>query len=125
MICPLNTVSLNTHGPHLCAWCGNMLRGRQTRWCSRTCKTTATENHRWTQAKAKAKGLAASFKCAICAEHVTAVHVDHIVPCKGKHGVWGCHHHQTNLRVLCVPCHKDVTRQQHKDGLYKTNGAFK
>jgi 5-methylcytosine-specific restriction endonuclease McrA len=38
--------------------------------------------------------------------------VDHIEPCIGKHGVWGCHHHQSNLRVLCPPCHKKVTAAQ-------------
>lgn len=117
-----------------CNWCGKELRGRRTRWCSRACNREYTANHRWTQAKAAAKKEAAYYMCANavatncggfigpdddCLVFTQQPDVDHIEPCLGKHGVWGCHHHQENLRILCKPCHKKVTREQHATGAFK------
>ena len=44
--------------------------------------------------------------------------VNHIEPCVGKHGVWGCHHHEENLEVLCRPCHLAETNTQRKEGKF-------
>lgn len=132
MICPL----AKPHRAGQCHWCGRKLKGRQTRWCSRDCSRTATLNHRWTQARAYKKLEAAYFLCANarwvdtnndfhggepewrlikpvnCEGFTKKPEVNHIEPCMNKHGVWGCHHHQSNLEVLCPPCHKKVTAAQ-------------
>jgi hypothetical protein len=102
-----------------CDWCGKELRGRRTRWCSRKCNREFVANHRWTQAKAAAKKAATFYQCAMCGGYVAKVEVDHIEACLGKHGIWGCHHHQDNLRVLCPPCHRQVTKQQHEQGVFR------
>ena len=118
----------------VCDGCGRKLRGRQKRWCSRKCARLYTANHRWTQAKAFAKAGRTYYLCEhaklvkgvpyidtkfhdICAVWTNSPEVNHKIPCKGKHGKWGCHHHQDNLEVLCRPCHLQVTAQQRKEGL--------
>lgn len=40
--------------------------------------------------------------------------VDHIRRAMGRHSKTDCIHHQTNLRVLCVPCHRAVTAEQRR-----------
>jgi 5-methylcytosine-specific restriction endonuclease McrA len=102
-------------------WCGKKLVGRQRKYCSRNHSKEVTDNHRWTNAKRKLKSVNAFYQCQICEEFFKNVDidVDHLIPCKGQHGVWGCHHHQDNLRILCKPCHKAVTRQQHANGDFK------
>lgn len=114
----MTTCPLDTPTAGCCHWCGKKLRGRQTRWCGRRCAREATANHRWTQAKAAAKAAARYYLCDECGMFYgdDEIHVDHIVPCKGKHGTWGCHHHQDNLRVLCIPCHKIKTASDRKKG---------
>jgi hypothetical protein len=107
---------LLTSRPGHCDWCGNKLTGRRKRWCSRTCDRAFVANHRWTQAKAAAKKASTWFQCARCSGFFQQVEVNHIVPCKGRHGVWGCHHHLDNLEVLCKPCHLTTTQQQRKNG---------
>mgnify|MGYP003643312458 FL=1 len=99
-----------------CELCGKKLSGRQTRWCSRQCSNTIRDNHRWTNAKGVLKRKSAYYQCAHCGEFTQTIEVNHIVPCKGQHGVWGCHHHQENLELLCKPCHKKVTDEQRKNG---------
>lgn len=99
-----------------CRWCGKALRGRQQRWCSRKCSRENVANHRWTQARAEAKRKATYYECAHCGGYFTNVEVNHIVPCLQKHNVWGCHHHQEGLEVLCPPCHRIVTNEQRKKG---------
>lgn len=39
--------------------------------------------------------------------------VNHIVPRNGRGYLPGCHHHQSNLEVLCRPCHVMETRRQN------------
>ena len=128
MTCPL----YHTTG---CRWCGKPLTGRQKIWCSRSCVRANTANHRWTQAKAKAKAEVTWYRCKNshdsttdgilfyakggCLGFTQEPEVNHIVPCKGKHGVWGCHHHQDNLEVLCKPCHQAETKRQRKNGEFK------
>jgi 5-methylcytosine-specific restriction endonuclease McrA len=114
-----------------CEMCGADLTGRQRRFCSRQCARDFVANHRWTQARAKAKKAQTYFMCARaiptnegfiggdsdCLIFTTKPEVNHIVPCKGKHGTWGCHHHQENLEVLCRPCHLKETARQRQEGL--------
>ena len=63
-----------------------------------------------------AKAKVALYRCESCEEAVAEVEVNHIVPCRGKHGTWGCHHHASNLEVLCKPCHKIKTDEQRERG---------
>ena len=114
MSCPL---LVNEEG--LCDWCAAPLTGRRTRWCSRRCNRDYVANHRWTQAKQAAKAEAAHYQCARCRSFVQYVEVNHIIPCKGKHGTFGCHHHLDNLEVLCKPCHRAVTAEQRENGAFK------
>lgn len=100
-----------------CDGCGAKLFGRRTRWCSRRCSSAHTANHRWTQARAAAKKRVMVYRCESCGTATDTVEVNHIVPCKGKHGVWGCWHHTDNLEVLCKPCHLQATALQRKNGL--------
>lgn len=98
--------------------CGNRLTGRQRRYCSRQCSRDNRNNHRWTQARAEALEKATWYACAHC-EHLFQRHdiqVNHIIPCLGKHSIWGCHHHQSNLEVLCKDCHATVTAEQRSRG---------
>jgi len=106
-----------------CNWCEKRLTGKQRKWCSRTCARKNRINHRWTDAKDNCRKQAAWYMCAIC-EYMYQQHdinVDHIEPAMGKHGQWSCSHHADNLRVLCVPCHKQVTKEQHANGALKRN----
>lgn len=131
------TCELYTTIPGCCTWCGKELRGRQKRWCSKACSRANTRNHRWTQAKAAAKQEAAWHQCKNaysvddrtvydgeehtwfgpegCLIFTRKPEVNHIIPCKGQHGKWGCHHHSDNLEVLCIPCHKAETARQRKN----------
>lgn len=104
---------LQTEG---CEWCGKPLTGRRTRWCSAKCNREFRANHRYTNAKQLAKKAATYYRCESCSTFTQTVEVNHIVPCKGKHGVWGCWHHQDNLEVLCKPCHLKTTAQQRAEG---------
>lgn len=45
---------------------------------------------------------------------VGVVDVDHVVAARGLHNVHACVHHVSNLRCLCVPCHKDRTALQRR-----------
>lgn len=61
--------------------------------------------------------MAMRYQCARCRSYVEKVEVNHIVPCLGKHGVSGCHHHIDGLEALCIPCHREVTAEQRAAGL--------
>lgn len=129
---------LDTRDGH-CGWCSKKLTGRQKKWCSRHCNRMFIANHRWTQARAAALKEAGAFYLCKNAEIVLAEggvmeavsgpawpecvvftdkpEVNHMVPVRGKHGTWGCHHHQTGLEVLCRPCHLAATAKQREEGL--------
>lgn len=103
-----------------CGWCGKKLVGKQRRWCSKKCSREFVVNHRWTQAKAAIKKESAWYQCAECDEFTQSIEVNHIEPCLGQHGVWGCHHHRENLELLCIPCHKKTTAEQRASGKFTT-----
>lgn len=104
--------------PGRCDWCSKPLKGRQMRWCSRKCSREFTYNHRWTQARQEARQRVVFYQCEHCLDMFPKgeIEVNHIVPCRGKHSTFGCHHHQENLEVLCKPCHQKVTNDQRKRG---------
>jgi predicted HNH restriction endonuclease len=49
----------------------------------------------------------------------TTLEVNHIVPVVGDRSSYSCNHHQDNLQVVCVDCHRLITNQQHKSGAFK------
>jgi hypothetical protein len=100
-------------------WCGKKLRGRQTKYCSVGHRKEVVNNHRWTQARAAAKARVTFYKCERCGEFTDKVEVNHVDPILGKHGSWGCHHHQDGLEVLCKPCHLETTNAQRAEGKFK------
>lgn len=101
-----------------CHGCGSPLPKGRRKWCSDKCRLDFVKNHRWTSAKRAMKAAAARYLCARCGKLETKVEVNHIVPCLGKHDQWGCHHHLSNLEVVCVPCHRKITAEQRAQGLY-------
>lgn len=99
-------------GDGRCAWCGAPLPVRRARWCSAPCSTAYAINHVWASARLHALAQA-GYACEECgATEVSAnIQVHHLAaPVTGrrKYG-HGCWHHQTNLEVLCRPCHDKET----------------
>ncbi len=125
MKCP----EMSHAAPLGCDMCGKTLTGRMRRWCGRDCEYWHDENHRWTDARQRARnnvrkwvtGVGARYKCARCRKYFPRpdIQVNHIQPCLGKHGTNGCHHHQSNLEVLCKRCHVATTAEQRAAGLLK------
>ena len=113
MTCPL----AEPQRPGRCHWCDKKLTGRRTRWCSNKCRWTATVEHRWTNARKAIKGRAAVWACEACGEFTDKIEVNHRIPCRGNHSVWGCWHHSDNLELLCHACHLTKTREQRAAGL--------
>lgn len=99
-----------------CAWCGNPLVGRRTRWCCDLCPDVFGREHYWTNAREwalkKSRGI-----CARCGDVPNRPEVNHRTPILGLHAVGGCHHHSVGLEVLCHPCHLIVTAEQRAAGL--------
>ena len=121
-----------------CGNCGKKLKGRQREWCSKKCYREFVSEHRWTQAKTKAKKPVTYYLCAHagnwiwdgalgfqgehsddCHVFTTKPEVNHKDPCLGRHKQWGCHHHSDNLEVLCHPCHVKETARQRAEGLFE------
>lgn len=115
------------NGKALCGYCGTEVKGRRTSWCSDECA-----HNGWIRMSAASmrthvferdKGF-----CALCGVDATAVwgpwrersdgrrlppypralewEADHVVPL-----IEGGDHGPDNVRTLCVPCHKDETRE--------------
>lgn len=57
------------------------------------------------------------YKCVKCGSKFK-LEVNHIKPCIGRHGKWGCWHHVENLETLCRECHLEATRQQRAAGMF-------
>jgi 5-methylcytosine-specific restriction endonuclease McrA len=120
--CPLRHPEADTPGK--CGWCAAALTGRRTRWCSNECRDTYLGDHFWTWARAAAidrarfgtweQGLGLPL-CDQCGVPTTAPEVNHVVPRDGAGYGDGCHHHQTNLQVLCHSCHVAETVRQRRE----------
>lgn len=102
--------------PKGCDRCGTTLTGRRTRWCSKKCRQWFVDNHRYSNARRAARRRA-KWRCTLCGSS-ERIEVNHIVPCLGQHNLIGCHHHQTNLEVLCHDCHVERTRAQRAAGAF-------
>jgi hypothetical protein len=107
-----------------CNACGGRLKGKQTRWCSSRCRVRWENQHRWTAARRTARRrtkikYAHAYMCERCHSPTDSPEVNHIVPCGKLRLTTGCHHHQSNLEVLCHACHVATTNVQRAAGLFK------
>jgi 5-methylcytosine-specific restriction endonuclease McrA len=87
-------------GKYVCRGCGGEVpQGRQT-WCSRECyKTHCPQMVNWA-VRQRDKGI-----CQICQLPAKRPEYDHIIPfSKGGNTIL------ENMRTLCTPCHKAVTK---------------
>jgi len=104
------------------AFITTLLRSGFSRWPPKyiTLKAAFLDKH----INTKTGRLASFYRCAICQDCFVAkdVHVDHIVPVVGACGFtsWDdfierlfCE--SDNLRVLCKPCHKNVTLSENAE----------
>lgn len=107
--------------PSGCDWCGVRLTGRRRRWCSRRCEVEYQTNHVWRYARPVALGRAGG-RCTRCGA-TDALEVNHRLPLLGKPRTQSCHHHQTNLEVLCHDCHVEATAAQRAAGWFRTDGV--
>lgn len=111
-----------------CSWCHKPLIGRQRQWCGKSCSKEFLRNHFWKEARRWALKLA-NKRCSLCGapEEIrwdrkdgrSSLEINHIVPVLGDRVNFSCRHHQENLQVLCFKCHAGVTKQQHKDGIFR------
>ena len=105
----------------------SLLRSGSRKWppkyrCLNDAKTEKKIN-------AKTGRLAQHFKCAHCLQDYPAkdVEVDHNIPI-GKGRTWdefidGLFCEQTNLQVLCKPCHKIKTLKERNENLASSSPA--
>ncbi len=95
-------------GVKLCAWChGPVPRGKRTRCGKKICDEMLFQSQSWGRCIAVAMRKA-GWKCAKCGGG--AMEVDHKVPVSlGGTG------DQSNLRPLCIPCHKKATKRLRKE----------
>lgn len=105
-----------------CMRCSSALPPRRIKWCSNKCSNWWFDNHWYFKARRKVvlkarvldKRKVLGYTCAICNTLVQIIEVDHIIRAMGTHNILSCLHHQDNLRVLCIPCHRIITKEQRK-----------
>lgn len=114
----------------LCDACDKPLTKRQQRWCSTECSRLYWENHQWGMARQAClnrsvavyqitrthRPIPISWRCSVCGCTTRKPEVNHRTPALGAHSRESCAHHQENLEVLCIPCHRSETRRQHAAG---------
>lgn len=89
--------------PGMCTWCRTIItNSRRTSWCSEVCVDTFLELQKATwRCVERDNGI-----CQICSTFTEKYEIDHIKPiCEGGITVLD------NLRLLCLPCHKQVTKE--------------
>lgn len=103
-------------------WCGGTIPARRRRFCSDPCGARFYENHRWAQARLAALERA-GYRCERCgAAPLEGLQVHHRIEVGDEgYGTLSCVHHQSNLEVCCVPCHRDEHAFRHEvDRLVRT-----
>lgn len=97
------------HGDHddgRCAWCGDPLPPRRSRWCQTSCATAWRDAHVWTFAR-KAALDREGYQCAVCAS-TDRIEVHHDPPVGRRGYAQGCAHHPEKLTVLCHDHHVEA-----------------
>lgn len=102
------TVAHGDHADGRCAWCGDPLPPRRSRWCSTSCSVAWRDNHIWQFAR-KAALERDGFQCVICAS-TDRVSVHHDPPVGRRGYSMGCHHHQSKLATLCAEHHIEADK---------------
>ena len=98
--------------PGVCACgCGGKCTGRRTRWATKECSQFALRVY-WIICGVSDKGYSNfiyhywGYGCTDCAETGIDTQIDHIIPVHAGGGLcW-----LSNLRPLCIPCHKEKTK---------------
>lgn len=106
-----------------CPKCSTKLPPSRRIWCSDACSNWWWSNHRYSQARKIIKNKSRKwvgrkvkgYLCSLCSIITNKIEIDHIVRAMGKHAELSCLHHLTNLRPLCVPCHRQVTKEQRNN----------
>lgn len=127
------TLSKWTGEPERCRRCNRQLTGRSRKYCTKRCVRLWAQNHWYRKARVacrqrfrvkcgcpNVRSHIACAKCGTCEgqlkEMALWLECNHIKPKNGDDAVYSCVHHQENLEMLCLPCHKGVTKQQWLDG---------
>lgn len=86
-----------------CTWCDGTLPKGSRSWCSQACREEGYVRFGFWHGlvKRRDKGV-----CALCRRFSYPYEIDHIVPVVEGGGCCGL----PNLRTLCFPCHKQVTK---------------
>lgn len=101
----------NREGRLICLNCGNLLKGRQQKYCGWDCSEEwmCKHNHSWRRSKLARQKKYICDKCGIkCLDYYI---LDHIKPI----ALGGEEFDEKNLQILCKDCDKIKTRQDHKD----------
>jgi 5-methylcytosine-specific restriction endonuclease McrA len=97
------------NGRSLCRWCLAEVPKRSRTWCSNNCVTAFKAENDWATIKGIVRRRSGGL-CALCGCDAKGSHggfeFDHVVPIADG-GAFGAE----NVRMLCVPCHRRVTRE--------------
>lgn len=98
-------------GPE-CIWCGKH-KNSYSPWCSPKCRVLFNKNHVYKDARAVVREQSGG-RCARCktAYDISEMQCNHIVPVRGHRESPSCVHHQTNLEMVCPPCHAIIGIEQ-------------
>lgn len=143
---PTYYAACRPHRPGVCRGCGGPLGPRRRFYCSdNDCRRRFEADHFWQTARAAAIARATVYDpstrapqgaaCAGCGRildgrsypraHWGVPEVNHIVPVNGQRAHFACANHQSNLEVLCHPCHLQATAAQRAAGTVGTSGPLR
>lgn len=97
-----------------CRKCKRPLTGRKTRFCSSDCSDQFWWLRHWGSYRLHIF-REDNHTCARCGFEAgrfgaSLLHVDHIIPLADG----GPEFYRPNLRTVCIPCHKWITKEWHK-----------
>ena len=99
------------HGRWLCRFCGKVLTGRRTSWCSKQCTIEVLLLCDWSFIRNKVKRRD-KYRCVLCHRNkweAGSLEVDHIIELQD-----GGQTVVENLRTLCKRCHRKKTAAEKK-----------
>lgn len=134
---PLPPLQKDADGKPLCRWCGGPLPRLRRSWCSKTCVDEYLARADWNRIRANI--LKRDVACRICggcrAKRVVSQRPRPLLLVRSAYAlVWGDHSlvrfgwevdhivavkdggtdDPANLRLLCLPCHHEITAAQHQ-----------